>query len=80
MAEGKIVKIADVQRTGGLQLPRVMYSGGKGKILKETDVVKPFEQQEEGPGRGSRQYARSLDLRARTLPRSPPPLKKCTCR
>ena len=34
-------KIADVQRTGGLQLPRVMYSGGKNKIITEKDVVKP---------------------------------------
>lgn len=38
-------KIAAVQRSGGLQLPKELYSGGKGKIATEADIVKPFFEQ-----------------------------------
>lgn len=37
----KKIKAAAVQRSGGLQLPKEMYRGGKGNILTENDIVKP---------------------------------------
>lgn len=52
-------KAALMQRTGGLQLPRVMHQRGKNRILTEQDIVKPVlpgDDLAQGPHRGSVQF------------------------